>query len=300
MDFFRKIWNKIKEPKAIFLIPFYILFFAIVALTIVMVVKLPQQGILHYILYPIASIMLTYFVYTIVYFAPKAKQSITNLLRKNKFTNAMLDSYGYRTIMFSILSFVLNMTFVVFQGILAIMTGSAWYISITIYYLVLSLVKGTVFYNKKKFGNSDIQQAKTYRYCGIMFILMTLAFSGIITLIYTTNMYFEYAGLIIYAAAAYTFYKLALAIYNIFKARQLSDLYIQSIRNINLASALISIVVLQVAMFQAFSPENNTSIANGITGAIMSLIILCLGTFMIIKSNKKLNSIKETNDEKQQ
>ena len=40
-------------------------------------------------------------------------------------------------------------------------------------------------------------------------------FLGIIVLIYTSNMYFEYAGLMIYAVAAYTFYRLILAIYNI-------------------------------------------------------------------------------------
>ena len=105
-------------------------------------------------------------------------------------------------------------------------------------------------------------------------------------------MYFEYAGLMIYVVATFTFYKFILSIYNIFKARKQDDLYIQTIRNINLASALISIVVLQVAMFQAFSPENNTSIANAITGGAISLIILSLGIFMIIKYNKTLESHK--------
>ena len=52
------------------------------------------------------------------------------------------------------------------------------------------------------------------------------------------------------------------------------NLYIQSIRNINLVSATVSVLVLQVAMFQAFSPENNTSVANGLTGALVSAIIL--------------------------
>lgn len=62
----------------------------------------------------------------------------------------------------------------------------------------------------------------------------------------------------------------------------------QNIRNINLASALISIIVLQVALFQAFSPESNTSIANGLTGGAVSLVILILGVFMIIKANRIL------------
>ena len=116
--------------------------------------------------------------------------------------------------------------------------------------------------------------------------------SGIIVLIYTSNMAFEYAGLMIYAVAAYTFYKLGIAIYNIFKARRYDNLYIQSIRNINLVSALVSILVLQVALFQAFAPEANLGVANGLTGGAVAIVILALSIFMIYKANKLLESSK--------
>lgn len=297
MNLIKKIWNKIKAPHGFWLVLFYIAFVALVASSIVLVCVSSNQTIWHYILYMLSAIALTYFVYTMVIFAPKMKEIAIKILKKFKFTNTMLESYGYRTIIFSIFSFIINISFVIFQGVLAFMTLSAWYISITAYYLVLAIMKGNVFYNKKKYTDSFEKQVKNYRYTGIMFILLTIAFSGIILLIYTSNMYFEYAGLMIYVVATYTFYKLGLAIYNIFKARKQNDLYIQTIRNINLANALISIVVLQVALFQAFSPEHNTSFANGLTGGVVSANILVLGIFMIIKANKMLNSQKgETNE----
>jgi Na+/H+ antiporter NhaD/arsenite permease-like protein len=49
--------------------------------------------------------------------------------------------------------------------------------------------------------------------------------------------------------------------------------------------------MLQVAMFQAFSPTSNMGIANALTGAGVSIIILVLGIFMIVKANKKLKVI---------
>lgn len=290
MEFVKTIWNKIKRPKAWALALFYVWFVAIIAVTLFLVITQPKQTIGHYLLYVLSAISLTYFVYTIVIYAPMFKQNTIKLLRRFKFTNTLLDNYGYRTMMFGICGFILNLSYVTLIGVLAIITKSAWYISIAIYYLVLALMKGNIFYSKKKY-DTDIKRAKAYRYCGILFILMTVAFSGIIVLIYTSNMYFEYAGLMIYAVATFTFYKLTLAIINIFKARKQDDLYIQSIRNINLASALISIVVLQVAMFQAFSPKHNTSFANGLTGGAMSIIILTLGVFMIIKANRRLKEI---------
>lgn len=295
MNFIKNIWSKINKPKGLSIVLFYILFVVLVVGTLTLVITSPEQSVLHYILYIVSAVALTYFVYTIVYFAPKMKEKTISILKKYKFTNTMLESFGYRTIIFSIFSFIINMLYVIFLGVIGIMSRSAWYISLTVYYLVLSLMKGNVFYSKRKY-DTEIKETKAYRDSGIMFIFLTVAFSGIITLIYTSNMYFEYAGWFIYAVAAYTFYKLILAIVNSIKARKYDDLYIQSIRNINLASAIISIVVLQVAMFQAFSPENNTSIANGITGGAMSVIILVLGIFMIVKANKKLKILENTNE----
>lgn len=297
MNFLKTIWNKIKQPRGVWLAIFYIAFVLIVTATLTLVFMGLSENFLSYILYGLSAILLTYFVYTIVYFAPTIKNGIISFFKKHKFTNALLENYGYRTIVFSVFTFILNVAYISFVGVLAIISRTAWYFSITIYYIALAIMKGNVFYSKRKY-KSEIKEARAYRFCGIMFIVMTIAFSGVIVLIYKQNHYFEYAGLLIYAAAAFTFYKLSLAIYNIFKAKKHNDLYIQSIRNINLASALISIIILQVAMFQAFSPESNMGFANALTGAGVSLIILILGIFMIIKSNKKLKELSLANENK--
>jgi len=296
MNLFTKLWNKIKNPHGIWLALFYVFFVIITAGTIVLVVLVPNQTIGHYILYALAAIFLTYFVYTMVIFAPKMKANTIKLLQKNKFTNNLLKDFGYRTIVFSIFSFVLNVAYISLVAVMAFMSRTAWYFTITIYYIILAFMKGNVFYSKRKYG-TEIKQAKAFRFSGIMFILMTVAFSGVIVLIYKANHYFEYAGLLIYAVAAFTFYKLTLAIFNIFKAKKHNDLYIQNIRNINLASALISIIMLQVAMFQAFAPEHNLGFANALTGGAMSLIILVLGIFMIIKANKRLKELNKNDKE---
>lgn len=285
MNFINKMWNKLKTPSKLFAALFCTFFVLILTATLLLVILVPEQTLYHFILYPISALALTYFVYLVVRLSPKIKNNIIKMLKKHKFTSELLDNYGYRTIIFSVISFIINLAYVNFMGVLAIMTRSVWYISITAYYLVLTIMKGNVFYSKKKHG-LGIYEEKTYRYTGVMFIFLTIALSGIIVLIYKSNMYFEYAGLMIYAVATFTFYKLILAIFNIFKARKQDDLYIQTIRNINLANALFSVIVLQVALFQAFSPELNTSFANGLTAGGVSLVILILGVFMIVKANK--------------
>lgn len=292
MKIFKGLWEWIKKPNAIMLILFYIIFITLVGTTIFLVVKVQEQSIIHFILYILSAIALTYFVYTIIIFAPTMKANTIKVLQKSTFTKTMLENYGYRTIVFSIFSCIFNIAYLIFLGIMAIITTSYWYMSITAYYLLLSLMKGITLLSKRKHGENELKKVHTYRDTGVMLMLMMIAFSGVIVLIYKTNMYFEYAGLIIFVVATYTFYKLILAIYNLFKARKQDDLYIQNIRNINLASALISIIVLQVALFQAFSPESNLSFANALTGGGVALLIIALGTHMIIKSNKMLQMLE--------
>lgn len=291
MNFVKNFWNKIKNPRGIWLAMFYVFFVLITAGTIVLVCLVSKQTIWHYILYAVAAIMLTYFVYTMVIFVPKMKAGIIRSMQKNKVTNKLLKDYGYRTIVFSVVSFILNVAYISFVLVMAIMSRTAWYFTITGYYVILALTKGNVFHSKRKYG-TEIKEARAMRFSGIMFVVMTIVFSGVIILIYKANHYFEYAGLLIYAVAAFTFYKLTLAIYNIFKARKHDSLYVQNIRNINLANALISIVMLQVALFQAFSPSSNSGMANALTGAGVSAIILFLGIVMIVKANKRLKELK--------
>ena len=297
MDFFKNIWNKTKAPHGIWLALFYLFFVLITAGTIVLVVLVPSQTILHYILYVVAAVSLAYFVYTMVIFGPRMKASIIKFMKNHKFTSKLLEDYGYRTIVFAVFSFVLNVAFISLILVMAIMSKTAWYFTITVYYIVLAFMKANVFYSKRKHG-TEIKQARALRFSGIMFVVMTIVFSGVIVLIYKANHYFEYAGILIYAVAAFTFYKLTLAILNIFKARKQPDLYIENIRNINLASALISIIILQVAMFQAFAPKHNLGFANALTGAGISAIILVLGVLMIVKANKRLKESNKSADNK--
>lgn len=292
MNFLKKVWEKLKAPHGVWLGVFYFGFVAVLAATLTLVIVSPEQTVWHYVLYVLAALGLTYFIYTMVIFAPKMKAMIINLLKKNKITRTMLSDYGYRTLVFGSFTFIINLAYVAFQGVLAIMSLSPWYISITFYYVILSSVKGIVFYSKRKLGNTLTQQAKTYRDCGVMFIVLTLVLMGLLVLLGTTDNGFEYAGLMIFVAATFTFYKLTLAIYNYFKARKSHDYYVQGIRNVNFASALVSLLTLQVAMIHAFSEGEKAGsggmIGNIATGSVIVVIILTLGILMVIKANKTL------------
>lgn len=287
------IWNKIKSPTKLALVLFYLFFVVIITTTLLVVIKFNIFSVLQYVLYVLSTFSLAYFIYTIVIFVPKLKNNIITILKQHKFTNKLLSNYGFRSFISSCFSFAINFAYVIFQCVLAIISKSFWYASIAVYYLILTSMKGNVFLSKIK-DDTKQKQLKTYRFTGILYIFLTIALSGIIILIYKTSNVFEYAGLAIYVVAAYTFFNLSMSIYNLIKSRKQTSLYVQNLKNINLVHSVFSLFVLQVALFQAFSPESNTGFANALTGGAVSLFILTVGILMIVKSSKTLKHLNSS------
>lgn len=287
MKFFKKIFRELKEPRVLFLVLFYVGFAAALTGAVLLLLLVPEQGAFQYLLYGLSAIGLAYFVYTVIYLSPKVKGKIVTAMSKHRFTDGILKSYGFRTLVFASVGFAVNVAYTALQAIIGIVSRSVWNIVIAVFYLALIAVKSVALFCAVKYEKNAEKQVKAYRACGYMLNLLTFAMSGIIALIFSADMTFEYAGVMIYAVAAYTFYKIITAVYQIFKAKKQDSLAVQAIRNINLTSALYSILVLQVAMFQAFGERAN-HFSNGITGGVVAAIILTISIIMIVKSYRKV------------
>ena len=133
MSKFKIFLLKLKKPSILLSVIFSILALSVIALTIVWVCLWNAESFFCYIMYVISALSLTYFVYIIVYFAPKIKQNTINLLKKYKFTSELLKSYGYRSVVFAIWSFIINIAFAVVQAVFAILSHSVWYWALAIY-----------------------------------------------------------------------------------------------------------------------------------------------------------------------
>jgi len=73
-----------------------------------------------------------------------------------------------------------------------------------------------------------------------------------------TGTVFSSAGVLIFANAFWAFFKITTSTVNFIKDRKHDNYYLKSIRNINLANALVSITTLQVAMFSSFDAAANS------------------------------------------
>ena len=99
--------------------------------------------------------------------------------------------------------------------------------------------------------------------------------------------------IMIYATAAYTFYRVILAISNIFKAKRFNDPAVQALRNIGFVDAMTSLVPLQVALIGTFSEGEGMPLMNAATGGTACLMTIGIGIGMSIVANTRLRRLKE-------
>ena len=262
-----------------------------------------------YALYGAAALMLGYSVYTLVRVAPALKRTIKARLQKREFTGKLLENYGFRTVVFSVVSLTVGIAYAVYNGVVAVLSLSVFYGALAVYYLLLVLLRGCVllYHRRKKKSSAETaeenatkkksREIAVYGFCGGVLIILPLCLSFVIAEMVASNRAFEHAGYMIYVAAAYTFYKVIMSCVNFAKARKNEDMTIRAVRNINLADALVSLLALQTAMFRSFSADFASGPANAFTGGAVCALTAALGIYMIIGAVRKTRALRQTDCE---
>lgn len=102
-----------------------------------------------------------------------------------------------------------------------------------------------------------------------------------------------YTMITLISSAAFTFYKVSFAIYNVVKVHKMTDPTLWSLRNINLTAALVSLVALQTTMtlFLEQPLSQDMRIMNAVTASAVCLFVAGLGIVMIVRADKKKKAL---------
>ncbi len=289
----KRLIEKLKNPTPLICVLSIIITVVTASLALTLVILNKSQSILAYASYALAALSLAYSVFVIIMFAPKLKESIIVALKKNKFTADILENFGYRKLVFAIWSFIFNVLYALFQAVIAVLSRSVWYGALAVYYIVLTVIRGQVVNKSAKQRKLDEQESlsmqyTTYRNCGFYLVALNFALTAAVVQMVVKDMSFAYAGLMIYAMAAYAFLKLTLVIISVVKADKANDYMVKSINSISFADSLVSILALQTALLQTFGGGVGSQLFNSLTGGAVCIIIIALGVFMAIKGNKLL------------
>lgn len=222
------------------------------------------------------------------------KDGLKPKIESNHFTNRMLQDYRYRAVLFTCSSFALNLIFAFSNTIFGILNRSIWLVTLSAYYIILSVMRFSIAWYEKKVAGAklteelQLQELAVYRRCGILLILLTVVSGGTTILIVHQNQGKNYPGTLIFAVAAYTFYKIIMSVVNIIKAGRLKSPLMLSIRSIGYADALVSLLSLQTAMFTSFGEGSDIDAnwMNGMTGTVVCGMIFLMGIYMVYTSQK--------------
>ncbi len=293
-----KFFNYIKYPKKWLIILTFCLTFVFASLSIVLLIFDLAEKIYSYIVFGVAGICLTYAVFIIVIFAPNIKKWYVDTLLKFKFTKRMYEDYSFRTVVFACSALVINLLFGSFEIVMGAVGRSIWFGSLGLYHLILSFTRFGIilrYRRQSKRGEIDLKEnLLTYRNTGICVLVFNLALAGAIGQMIFSRRAFVYAGLMIFAMAAFSFWKITVSIWGIIKAKKHNDYSTQSLRNLNLTDAMVTLYALQTALIATFSTAEGGDMTymNMITGIVITIISLALGVYMIVKSSKERKKLK--------
>lgn len=235
------------------------------------------------------------------------KMVLLPFTRSNQIVNTLITDNRLRTVLFTVLGMGLNLIYAIFNGVIGIVNHSAWCGSLSAYYILLCVMRFlSVSHAKKVYDRKFIWKKmhkdkdnrhksedsletrvwRVYRNCGIMLSISSIALGGAVIMLVSGAGGKSYPGLMIYAVATYTFYKLIMAVRNMILAGKEKALLLMTLRNISYADALVSLLSLQTALFAAFGQNSEAIIPifNALTGAGVCLMIFVLGVYMIHKS----------------
>ncbi len=207
-------------------------------------------------------------------------------IEKNLLTKRLANDYRLRTILFSLPSTASSVLFAVFNAFLGWMNRSAWFGTLAGYYIVLSVMRVGAALSAAQIARIDDEdkrrRVEERIYCrnSAMFFFLAVALAGMVILLETGGKGKRYSGYMIYAAAAYTFYKITIAAINVAKVRKHASPLLTIIRKISYIDACVSVLTLQTAMFASFAGDTEEAFANlmnAVTGGAVCVMIFALG-----------------------
>ena len=274
----------------------YISTVAAAVLSIIQAGKQILPWIAGIVVYVLAAVLLTL---SCVFFYHDLRENvikkILEVIKKNPLGERFLADYTFRTILTTLPAFLINVAYTVYNGVIGIMNQSVWFITMAVYYSLLGIMRYRAVSTGRKISRLDDREQirkkelSVIKTDGILLLVLNLALSGVVLLTIAQDTAKRYSEIMVISIAAYTFYKITMAVVNMVKVRKRKSPILITIRNIGAADALVSMLTLQAAMFASFQDKNslNTNQMNAITGLSVCILISILGISMIWYAWKK-------------
>ena len=210
------------------------------------------------------------------------------VLYRNRVTNRYLTDKELRLRFSLYLGLAINAGFAIMKVVFGFLYSSAWLYAVAGYNMILSIIRFFLVRRDMSTRKSETEEErrifarKAYRLTGYLMCLLNIAISVIVIMVVVHNQTIIYHEFVIYAIAAYSFYSIGKAIFDVIKYRNHENRVFTAIKEVAFAKALVSIFTMQVAMLTQFGGEMQTSfIFNLFTGIAVVIGVTVLTSIML-------------------
>lgn len=206
--------------------------------------------------------------------------------RLSQLIERLQDDYAFRTFLGAGGSFLFTLIFAIYNAYLGLYLHSVWNGSISIYYILLSIIRGMIIYTADRVHKKNPAEEKRIVRRVFMFSSATLVIINLVLFYPVALMVLlqrpAIFGLIpCILLATYTVYKLTMASINFRKKDKISNLFVRELRTINLMDAILSIITLQNALISYKGSSNNVFLVSAISSAffLLQMIFISIRNF---------------------
>ena len=227
-------------------------------------------------------------------FFGKVKERIS----RNRLGKKFLEQYGFKTLVFALMSLIISVAFAVFNAVLAVLAQSVWYGALAAYYIMLILFRSGVIISDRACRKRIVDerrlltaQNKIHLASGVFLVITEVAMAAAVAQMVMHTPPVKAGEITAIANAAYAFFKIAAAIVNLVKAKKFADPVSQSLRCLNFADACMSMASLTVVLLTTFENGDDARFLltmKACVGGAVCVLVMALATYMILTSAKQL------------
>ncbi|MDO4618534.1 MAG: hypothetical protein Q4B31_03315 [Clostridia bacterium] len=204
-----------------------------------------------------------------------------------KTTDRIIDDKRYRIFFFATCGLCVNLMYALYNGILGALTSSVWFGSMCAYYSILAVARFMLVSSEKKGRKEYI----SCRLSGVLLVILAIILIGVVTMSLILDKAVKYGEIVMITIAAYTFYKITMAIIRAVKYKKEESPLMMAVRSIGYAEVAVSLFTMQKSMLVSFGDMNGRDIfiLNLLTGTAVFVFTAVLGIVMIKKGGTKRN-----------
>lgn len=291
----KSICKKLLTPPVWLMIP---LILVSAAALVAVFLKGWEETVFAYVAYVLAFYTLTVTVIYCVGVFPERYRAAKRKVYGTKFGGRYLTDVVFKTHVSLCYSLAINLLYVATNLVSGLLYKSVWFVILAGYYTILSVMRFLLacFVRDVGIGTDRVLELRRSRLCAWILMLVNVALSGAVMMMMYQGRGSEYAGMLIYVMALYTFYTTVSAIVDFFKYQKYQSPVMSTGKVIDLTAALVSMLNLETAMFAAFGGDmaaESQRLMIALTGAGISVVVIVLAVHTIGRATRELRALQK-------